>query len=258
MFDALKRLADPRSRKGNRSASCSRICTGSTRKPRRSWTCCWRASPQQGCWCWSITARSMKLAGPRRATFRKCGSIRSRQRAPTNCSRCCWAPTRSSTRSSKGLIEATEGNPLFLEESVRSLIESGALDQSSGQWRLVGPLPADFVPRTIEALLAERIDRLRPDLKEILQCASVIGNDIRESLLEAVTGIAQSDLGTQRAGLAGRRVPVREIAFPGDGICVQALDDARGCIRELAARTKNGAACARRPRARGARGGTPR
>jgi class 3 adenylate cyclase/tetratricopeptide (TPR) repeat protein len=93
------------------------------------------------------------------------------------------------------LIEATEGNPLFLEESVRSLIESEALDQSSGQWRLVKPLPADFVPRTIEALLASRIDRLRPDLKEILQCAAVIGGDIRHSLLEAVTGLAQSDLG---------------------------------------------------------------
>ncbi len=93
------------------------------------------------------------------------------------------------------LIEATEGNPLFLEESVRSLIESGALDQSSGQLRLVKPLPADFVPRTIEALLAARIDRLRPELKEILQCAAVIGSDIRHSLLEAVTGIRHFELG---------------------------------------------------------------
>ena len=92
------------------------------------------------------------------------------------------------------LVEATEGNPLFLEESVRSLIDSGALNRSSGQWRLVGSLPADFVPPTIDALLAERIDRLRPDLKEILQCASVIGNSVRQPLLEAVTEIAHSDL----------------------------------------------------------------
>jgi class 3 adenylate cyclase/tetratricopeptide (TPR) repeat protein len=94
----------------------------------------------------------------------------------------------------QSLIEATEGNPLFLEESVRSLIESGVLDQASGHWRPVGSLPADFVPRTIEALLAARIDRLRPELKELLQCASVIGNDIKEALLEAMTGIAQPDL----------------------------------------------------------------
>jgi len=92
------------------------------------------------------------------------------------------------------LIEATEGNPLFLEESVRSLIESGVLDKASGHWRLAGSLPPDFVPRTIEALLAERIDRLRPELKELLQSAAVIGNDVKEALLEAMTGIAQSDL----------------------------------------------------------------
>jgi len=92
------------------------------------------------------------------------------------------------------LIEATQGNPLFLEESVRSLIESGVLDQTSEHQCGTVSLPADFVPRTIEALLAARIDRLRPELKEILQCASVIGNDIPEALLAAVTGIAPPDL----------------------------------------------------------------
>jgi class 3 adenylate cyclase/tetratricopeptide (TPR) repeat protein len=94
----------------------------------------------------------------------------------------------------KRLIEATQGNPLFLEECVRSLIENGVLDQSSGRLRAVAPLAADFVPGTIEALLAARIDHLRPELKELLQCAAVIGNDIKEALLEAVTGIAQPDL----------------------------------------------------------------
>ena len=93
----------------------------------------------------------------------------------------------------KRLIEATQGNPLFLEECVRSLIESGVLDQASGH-APVGSLPADFIPGTIGALLAARIDRLRPELKELLQCAAVIGNDIKEALLGAVTGIAQPEL----------------------------------------------------------------
>jgi class 3 adenylate cyclase/tetratricopeptide (TPR) repeat protein len=92
------------------------------------------------------------------------------------------------------LIEASQGNPLFLEESVQSLMELGVLDQASGLWRVVGSLPADFVPPTIDALLAARIDRLRPELKEVLQCASVIGNNVKEALLEAVTGITQPDL----------------------------------------------------------------
>jgi len=94
----------------------------------------------------------------------------------------------------KRLIEATQGSPLFLEECVRSLIESGVLDQAFDHARPVGPLPADFIPGTIGALLGARIDRLRPELKELLQCAAVIGNDIKEALLEAVTGLAQSDL----------------------------------------------------------------
>jgi AAA ATPase domain/Adenylate and Guanylate cyclase catalytic domain len=93
------------------------------------------------------------------------------------------------------LIEVAQGNPLFLEESVRSLIEIGVLDQASGHCGVVGSLPADFVPPTIEALLAARIDRLRPELKEVLQCASVIGHDVKEALfLETVTGLTQPDL----------------------------------------------------------------
>lgn len=91
------------------------------------------------------------------------------------------------------LIEASQGNPLFLEECARSLIESGVLDQASGQVRSAGSLPVDFIPGTIGALLAARIDRLRPELKELLQCAAVIGNDIKEPLLQAVSGIAQPD-----------------------------------------------------------------
>ena len=92
------------------------------------------------------------------------------------------------------LIEAAQGNPLFLEECARSLIENGVLNQVDGRVRLAGSLPADFVPQTITGLLAARIDRLRRELKEILQCAAVIDSDIKEALLGAMTGIAQFKL----------------------------------------------------------------
>jgi len=94
----------------------------------------------------------------------------------------------------KRLIETAQGNPLFLEECVRSLIESGVLDQTSDHARPIESLPADFIPGTIGALLAARIDRLRPELKELLQCAAVIGNDIKAALLEAVAAIERPDL----------------------------------------------------------------
>jgi tetratricopeptide (TPR) repeat protein len=114
----------------------------------------------------------------------------------------------------KRLIEVTEGNPLFLEECVRSLIESGMLDQAFGRPRPAGSLPADFIPGTIGALLAARIDRLRPELKELLQCAAVIGNDIKEALLAAVTGIAQPDLRRAIHDLQAAEFLYEKTSFP--------------------------------------------
>jgi class 3 adenylate cyclase/tetratricopeptide (TPR) repeat protein len=88
------------------------------------------------------------------------------------------------------LIRVTEGNPLFLEESVRNLIEKGVLSSRAGQWHQVRDLPdRDRVPPRIDALVAERIDRLQPHLKQTLQCAAVIGNDIPHALLEAVNDL---------------------------------------------------------------------
>jgi class 3 adenylate cyclase/tetratricopeptide (TPR) repeat protein len=92
------------------------------------------------------------------------------------------------------LIRATDGNPLFLEESVRKVIEDGLVTGSAGQWRPSGHLPSGFVPRTIQALLAARIDRLQPRFKDILRCAAVIGNDVPQALLETVTGLSQHEL----------------------------------------------------------------
>ena len=93
----------------------------------------------------------------------------------------------------QALIDVTEGNPLFLEESVRSLIETGLLGGEGRQWRPLGSLPAGFVPQRVDALVASRIDRLQPELKELLQCAAVIGGDIPLPLLQAVAGISRGE-----------------------------------------------------------------
>ncbi|MGH7729956.1 MAG: AAA family ATPase, partial [Candidatus Eiseniibacteriota bacterium] len=71
------------------------------------------------------------------------------------------------------LIARTEGNPFFLEETVRALVETGALVGERGAYRLVSP-PSDVqVPPTVQAILAARVDRLPPDEKRLLQSASV-------------------------------------------------------------------------------------
>jgi class 3 adenylate cyclase/tetratricopeptide (TPR) repeat protein len=92
------------------------------------------------------------------------------------------------------LIERTEGNPLFLEESVRTLVETGLLAGEPGAYRLTKPTDAIRVPPTVQAILAARIDRLRPELKQLLQAASVVGKDVSIGLLEAIAEVPTDEL----------------------------------------------------------------
>jgi len=99
------------------------------------------------------------------------------------------------------LIERTEGNPFFLEECVRSFVETGVLIGPRGARRRALEVDGIHVPvpDTVEAVLAARIDRLSPEHKRLLQSAAVIGREVPFALLEAVTG--EADVGT-RPGLA--------------------------------------------------------
>jgi class 3 adenylate cyclase/tetratricopeptide (TPR) repeat protein len=84
------------------------------------------------------------------------------------------------------LIERTQGNPFFLEESVRTLVETQGLVGEPGAYRLARPLPSIQVPATVQAVLAARIDRLPPGEKQLLQTAAVIGTEVPLVLLQAV------------------------------------------------------------------------
>jgi class 3 adenylate cyclase/tetratricopeptide (TPR) repeat protein len=97
------------------------------------------------------------------------------------------------------LIERTEGNPFFLEQSVRSLVETGVLAGERGAYRLAKSLPSIRVPATVQAVLAARIDRLSPDDKRLLQSGAVIGKDLPFSLLQAIADLPEAEL---RSGLA--------------------------------------------------------
>ena len=90
------------------------------------------------------------------------------------------------------------GNPFFLEETVRTLVEMKALDGSRGRYRLTQPLQALQVPSTVQTILAARIDRLSPEDKRLLQTASVVGKDVPFTLLQAIAGLPEEAL---RGGL---------------------------------------------------------
>jgi class 3 adenylate cyclase/tetratricopeptide (TPR) repeat protein len=89
------------------------------------------------------------------------------------------------------LIARTEGNPFFLEESVRTLVETGVLVGASGAYRLTQALPTIQVPATVQAVLAARIDRLPPEDKRLLQTAAVIGTEVPLALLQAIAEVPE-------------------------------------------------------------------
>jgi len=84
------------------------------------------------------------------------------------------------------LIQRTEGNPFFLEESVRTLVETETLVGAPGAYRVAHALPTIQVPATVQAVLAARIDRLPPGDKRLLQTAAVIGTEVPLALLQTV------------------------------------------------------------------------
>jgi tetratricopeptide (TPR) repeat protein len=92
------------------------------------------------------------------------------------------------------LIARTEGNPFFLEESMRTLVETGVLVGEAGAYRLAQALPTIRVPVTVQAVLAARIDRLPPEEKRLLQTAAVIGTDVPFALLQAIADLPEDAL----------------------------------------------------------------
>jgi class 3 adenylate cyclase/tetratricopeptide (TPR) repeat protein len=77
------------------------------------------------------------------------------------------------------LLTKAEGNPFFLEELARTVVEQGA------------DVPSSTVPDTVQAVLTARMDRLPATAKHLLQAASVIGKDVALPLLQAVTDVSE-------------------------------------------------------------------
>jgi class 3 adenylate cyclase/tetratricopeptide (TPR) repeat protein/DNA-binding XRE family transcriptional regulator len=92
------------------------------------------------------------------------------------------------------LVRQADGNPLFLEECVRDLIDAGSLSGERGAYRQEGPIDAIRVPDTVQTVLGARIDRLDPETKRLLQLAAVIGKDVPFALLRAITDAPDAEV----------------------------------------------------------------
>ena len=112
------------------------------------------------------------------------------------------------------LLAASEGNPLFLEESVRNLVDAGVLSGARGAYRLLRQPDAIEVPASVAAIIAARIDRLSTVEKAVLQLAAVIGEDVPLALLEAVSDLAADALHGALADLRARELLYEARLFP--------------------------------------------
>src|SRR5437762_3781516 len=125
------------------------------------------------------------------------------------------APVRSPLQAlTQLLIARTQGNPFFLEESVRTLVETGVLVGDRGAYHLAQPLDTLQVPATVQALLAARIDRLPPEDKHLLQTAAVIGTEVPWSLLQAIADTPDEALYRSLAQLQAAEFLYETSLFP--------------------------------------------
>jgi len=112
------------------------------------------------------------------------------------------------------LVERTEANPLFLEESVRALVETAALVGERGAYRLTRPVEYLTIPASVQAILAARIDRLAPEAKRLLQAAAVIGKDVALPLLLAIADAPEHAVRAELTHLQAAEFLYETILFP--------------------------------------------
>ncbi len=110
------------------------------------------------------------------------------------------------------IAEKTGGNPLFVEEVLRSLSEEGALVRTASGWA-VQPGSSVSIPPTVQETVLRRVRRLGPELQEVLETASILGNEFELDDLRQLCGTDEGRLlALTEAALRARLLVERELA----------------------------------------------
>lgn len=88
----------------------------------------------------------------------------------------------------------TAGNPLFVGEVLRHLVEVGAVRRTGGRWQLDPATTTDLIPEGVRDVIGRRLTSLSPGVNEIAAWASVVGRDFRLNVLTAVAAMTEDDL----------------------------------------------------------------
>jgi class 3 adenylate cyclase/tetratricopeptide (TPR) repeat protein len=115
----------------------------------------------------------------------------------------------------KLILNKSDGNPFFVEEVIRSLIDNGVVvrDSTGSQWRAIKDVKDISIPSSLQALLAARIDRMEDSAKRVLQLASVIGRSFYHQVLEIIND-ASDDLGMELNKLQRLELIIEEAREP--------------------------------------------
>ena len=113
------------------------------------------------------------------------------------------------------IIARAEGNPFFLEEAVRHLIDAGALRREASGWRAVNDRQTAAIPGSVESVLAARIEALPLDERRVLQEAAVAGAVFWEGMLHHVVGDARIAARLERLAERGLITSRAESSLPG-------------------------------------------
>jgi DNA-binding SARP family transcriptional activator len=90
------------------------------------------------------------------------------------------------------ILAQAQGNPFFVEEVVRSLIDAGVIYRDGDRWRARAGASTPGVPETVQGVILSRVDRLESRLKEVLESASVIGRIFQRRILERAVEAEQA------------------------------------------------------------------
>jgi class 3 adenylate cyclase/tetratricopeptide (TPR) repeat protein len=112
----------------------------------------------------------------------------------------------------KLIFAKSKGNPFFVEEIIRSLIDSGVLIFKSGVWYLVSDIRKIEIPDRIELLIGSRIDRLTSELRHVLQAASVIGLSFYYRVLQYITPAVEQELNIYLNHLEGQEFILKKLS----------------------------------------------
>ena len=92
------------------------------------------------------------------------------------------------------ILERAEGNPFYIEEIVRRLIDEGAVVRVSDRWRATDVAASIEIPDTVQGVLAARIDLLDPDDKRVVQAAAVVGRAFWPGPIAELTGLPVAEV----------------------------------------------------------------